>query len=103
MKKKAYKIEIDEVLEQSEMLYSGYWKEHTSGIVSLLINVNEKHQEVFRSSNEVYRIRDSVNEKYERVLITNVPDKLKKGGYLVTEARVKDQASFYWIPFDMIK
>lgn len=76
-----------------------YWiKKYKSGIIHLLINTKNKWVNYHRYNNNEFGIITTDEE-----FILNIPELKIPSYYLPTEIQEKDQISFYWIPYNLIK
>ena len=89
-----------------------YWvKYYDSGIVHLLFNTTERWLDFHRYDDNLYRIgeeqgKDETYESYKERLV-NIPEEMLSFPlgqmFIKTEMQEKDQISFYFIPFELIK
>lgn len=91
----------------SSPIVESYWIEkYDSGIIHLLINTVNKWVNYHRSSNTTYEIGfNNAEDDFPgyQLDIPELEEILKKGSYLPTEFQEKDQISFYFIPYKLIR
>ena len=90
-------------LENHKYVEDYFVEKYDSGIYMICFNTHERNQYAFATSDELYLFSDDDDENFDVCMVEVEQFLPQDKSFICSKSVDKDQVSFYYIPFDLLK